>query len=181
MNEVDVLDELDSTWIEEFDILDKEYKDYYREELSFTRCHFIYINKDSEIEKIKETKLFLKNPGVIQKEELMTIIKQNIYFNDIKYRLMSILNFNINFEPIHLKTFLNSTASTIGDSYLHAIQNIDTIRLDKSISIFHDINDLFILFYEKTNKTAGDPITRRLASLNTNKKTKRKLLKETSV
>jgi len=179
MNEI--LEELDSTWIEEFDNLDKEYKDYYREELSFTRCHFIYINKENEIEKITELKLFLKTPGVIQKEELMTIIKQNIYFNNIKYRLMSILNFNINFDPVHLKTFLNSSVSALGDSYLQTIQNIDTIRLDKSISIFHDINDLFILFYEKTNKTAGDPITRRLASLNTNKKTKRKLLKETTL
>jgi hypothetical protein len=44
--------------------------------------------------------------------------------------------------------------------------------------MFHDINDLFILFYPKINSETKNK-TKRFKDVNTNKKTKRKQLKET--
>jgi hypothetical protein len=171
-NEINIIDDLDTSWLEEFDNLDKEYKNYYTEELSFIRFHSIYINSENEIFNIKEDKVLLKTQGILQKEELIGIIKRNICLNEKKYGLMSVLKFNINFEPIQLKSFLKSKKTNIGASYLQSIGHLDAIKLDKSISIFHDINDIFILFNEK-------PLVNRFTCKrmsNANKKTKRNYL-----
>ena len=150
---IDDFEDLDSTWITEFENLDKEYKNYYTEELSFIRIHSIYVNKENNIEKLKEEKIFLKEPGILQKEELLSIIKHNSFFNEIKYSLLSILKFNINLEPIHLKTFLRNKNANVGDKFLTSIKNLDTIKFDKSITLFHDINEVFILFNKKKIKS----------------------------
>ena len=40
----------------------------YTEELSFIRVHSIFVNNNYEIEKIKEEKILIKIPGLLQKE-----------------------------------------------------------------------------------------------------------------
>ena len=52
-------------------------------------------------------------------------------------------------EPIHLKTFLRNKTTNIGDKFLTSIKNLDTIKFDKSITLFHDINEVFLLFNKK--------------------------------
>jgi hypothetical protein len=172
------IDDLDTSWLDEFENLDKEYKDYYTEELLFIRCHFVYINKTGEIEKIREQTIHLSTPGLIKKEELIPMIKHNMVSNDVKYRLLSILKYNINFDPIHLRTFLKTKNDIIGSSFLSQIDNIDTIKLDKSISMFHDINDIFILFHEKETTASHVYHFTKKRHFNTNNKTKRKQFKE---
>jgi hypothetical protein len=182
----DTIEDLDSTWIQQFETLDKEYKNYYSEEISFIRIHSIYIDNDNNIEKVREEKLLLKTNGILQKEELLSIIKHNCFSNEVKYSLLYILKFNINIEPINLKTFLKSKDKNIGSSFLQPVKNIDSIYFDKSIAMFHDINDLIIIFHQKkykicsTNgKSTQDNRTKKIyINSNTKKRTKRKELKE---
>lgn len=148
-NKDDSIEDLDTSWIQDFDKIDNEYKMYYTEELSFIKLNIIYVNIYNEIEKIKEEKILLRNPGMLPKEELLRIIKNNAFLNKIKYSLLSILKFNINLEPTHLKTFLRSKNKSIGDTFLQSIKYLDCIKFDKSITMFHDINDIFIIFYHK--------------------------------
>ena len=167
------IDDLDSTWIQEFEKLDNDYKNYYTENISFLRVHSIYINKQNEIEKVREENIFLKEPGIIQKEELLSIIKHNSFSNEIKYSLLSILKFNINLEPEYLKTFLKSKDKNIGSSFLQSVKHIDSIRFEKSITMFHDINDLIIIFHPKT--ISSDNRTKKVfINSNSKKMTKRK-------
>ena len=147
------IEDLDLSWINEFEKIDNEYKIYYTEELSFIRIHSIYVNNNDEIEKVKEEKILLKNPGILQKEELLSIIKHNSFSNEVKYSLLSILKFNINLEPIHLNTFLRNTNPEIGAQFLQSIKNLDTIKFEKSITMFHDINEILIIFHQKINKS----------------------------
>jgi hypothetical protein len=151
--------------------------------------HSIYVNNSNEIEKIREEKLLLKTPGVLQKEELLSIIKHNSFSNQVKYSLLSILKFNISLEPIHLKTFLRNKNPAIGAPFLQSIKNLDTIKFEKSITMFHDINELLIIFHQKINKpirVSSDltEISNRTKKVfinsNPKKKTKKKELKETT-
>lgn len=178
----DNIEELDSTWIQEFQNLDDEYKNYYTEELSFIRINYVYVNINNEIEKINEEKILLKNTGILQKEELLSIIKHNSFSNNIKYSLLSILKFNINIEPIHLNNFLKNKDINIGSSFLQSIKNIDSIKFDKSISMFHDINNILIIFHQKNlSKDKNYHLNRTkkiFISSNTKKKTKRNEFKE---
>jgi hypothetical protein len=99
-----------------------------------------------------------------------------------------LLKFNLNIEPVHLKTFLKSKNANIGGLFLQSVKNIDTIKFEKSISMFHDINELFIIFHEKIYNTNSN-INHNSSSLsrstkkifihsNANKNTKRKQFKE---
>lgn len=182
------IEDLDISWINEFEKIDNEYKIYYTEELSFIRIHSIYVNNNNDIEKIREEKILLKTNGILQKEELLNIIKHNSFSNEIKYSLLSILKFNINLEPIHLKTFLRNKNPTLGAPFLQSIKNLDTIKFDKSITMFHDINEILIIFHQPNNKSkhfgSDKKQSNRTKKVFTNstpkKKTKRKELKETT-
>ena len=180
------IENLDSSWITEFENLDKDYKNYYTEDLSFIKFHSIYINKNNEIEKLREEKITLKTPGILTKEELVGIIKHNSFSNETKYSLLSILKYNINIEPINLKSFLRYKDKHTNDIFLQSIKNIDTIIFDKSISMFHDINDLIILFHEKiykigVNKALTNNTKKVFINPNPKKKTKRKQFKENDI
>lgn len=184
----DELENIDSSWIEEFENLDKEYKDYYTEELAVINIHCIYVNKLDEIERVLENKLILKTPGIISKEEILGLIKHNMICNEVKYSLLYILKFNINLEPIYLKNFVRSKEPlvNIGNQFIQSIKNIDEIKLDKSISMFHDLNDLLIVFHDKTNLISSTNIsyhnkvkTKKIyLNLNSFKKTKRNIFKD---
>lgn len=178
----DVLEDIDTSWITEFENLDNEYKDYYTEDLSFIKIHYIYVNKENEIVKISEQKILLKVPGMLSKEEIIGLIKHNMVCNNRKYSLLYILKYNINIEPIHLKTFIKSKEmlSNMGSKFLQSMKNIENIKFDKSISMFHDLNDLFIIFYEKAEKLIHNSQGTKKIYINTSslKKTKRNLFKD---
>jgi hypothetical protein len=188
INYNDKIEDLDMEWIKEFEKIDNDYKIYYTEELSFIRIHSIYVNIKNEIEKIREEKILLKTPGILSKEELLSIIKHNSFSNEIKYSLLSILKFNINLEPFNLKTFLRNKNPAIGAPFLQSIKNLDSIKFDKSITMFHDINEVLIIFHQKVKKTINDTnhqdnknFTKKVfINSNTKKKTKKKELKEST-
>jgi hypothetical protein len=182
------IEEVDSSWIDEFEKIDKEYKDYYTEDLTFIKFHCIYINKANEIEKITEEKNLLKTPGILSKEEIISLIKHNVVCNNVKYSLLSILKFNINIDPIYLKTFIKSknSAAENGDNFLQSIKNIDTIKFEKCISMFHDLNDLLIIFYEKDrsknyHNISANSTKKIFINSNSIKKTKRNIFKDTPI
>ncbi len=149
MNDFEVLD-IDSSWLDEYEKIAKDYDMFYAEDLSFIKIHYIYINDENEIEKIKEENVLLKTPGLLTRDNLITIIKSNSIFNFHKYSLLSILKYNINMNPIHLKNFLKTKNPKAGFQFLHSINHIENIKFDKSITFFHDINELIILFHQKS-------------------------------
>jgi hypothetical protein len=150
-NEINDLLDLDTSWIDEFEKSDNEFKSYYAEAVTFINLHCVYINKFNEIIKVHEENVLFRTPGMLTREEVLGLIKRNTSLNNKKYSLLSILKFNVNIEPNNLKTFLRSAAPSlnIGNNYLQSIKNIDAIVFDKTIGLFQDINELLIIFYEK--------------------------------
>lgn len=201
-----VFDELDASWLQEFQKMDKNGVGYYTtENLLFTKVHYIYVNEKQEITNLYEEKYLFKKPNVLLKEDLIGLIKRNTIINNKKYSLFSILKYNINIEPHNLKTFFKGKPPNLnnnGDPYLQSIKNIDDVFFDKSIAMFHDLNDLIIIFLDKgtidkgvTDKGAIDKgaidkhnTTKRVYInhninnssniSNANKKTRRNLFKE---
>jgi hypothetical protein len=179
------IDDLDTSWLDEFDKLDNEYKNYYNEEQLFIRIKFVYININSEIDKIKEEKYFFRTSNKISRDELIGIIKKNALSVNKAYSLLSILKFIINIQPLEIKSFLrnNSHKNNLDRNFLVSIKNIDDIIFEKSISMFHDINELLILFFEKqTQKNASNQNCTKKLFINTNTKkyTRRKQFKATN-
>ena len=166
--ETDDMQELDSKWIEEFELHDKNYESFYTEDITYINFHCIYINQKNDIEKIKEEKLFMKTPNCISREEILEILKKNSITDNKRYMVLSIVKYNIDIGPSDINFFLKPSKNADAD-FLTNIKNIDAIPLEKSISMFQDLNDIFIIFSEITKKKEH----RGNSSNNTNTNTKR--------
>jgi hypothetical protein len=140
---------LDETWINEFEKSDKLYQEFYKDDIYYLTVYFIYVNKNENIEKIKEEIFFMNKPNIISRDEIIGILKRNTFINNIKYSLLSILKYNILLEPLDICNLLSLNNFDTDSEYLSIIKNIDDIYFEKTINMFQDLNNLFIIYYEK--------------------------------
>jgi hypothetical protein len=174
---------LDDDWISNFEKTDCLYKDFYKDDLYYVNLRILYINRGNEIEKLTHEPFLMSKPNHITREEILEILKKNSTDNDKKYTLLSILKYNIILDPQDVTIYLNNENDYGNEkNYLDVVKNIDTITFDKSINMFHDLNDLILIFYEKSQelkKPDANNTTKKiyLRSLIANKKTIRKRYK----
>jgi hypothetical protein len=161
-------DKLDDDWINKFENIDKLYKDFYKEDLYYINLKFIYINSENEIERLKQETFLMTKPNVITQEEIIQLLKKNSIDNKKRYYLLSILKYNINIEPDDINNYLTNK---INNNYLSIIKYIDTINFDKTINMFHDLNDLIFVFYEKIIDIKHNNTKKIYLKNNNNKKT----------
>jgi len=175
-------DKLNDDWINHFEENDKLYRDFYKDNLYHINIDFIYINKDNEIEKIKQDTFLLSEQNSIKRDELIGLLKRNSIDNDKRYTLLSILKYNITLDADDIKNFLlTSDLSVYNEQFLTINKHIDTIVFSKTINMFQDLNHLYFIFYEKTNevdKRDLNNITKKIyLGIIANKKTIRKQYK----
>jgi hypothetical protein len=145
-------DTLDNKWIDEFEQNDKLYEGFYKENNYYVNVHYVYINKNSEIEKIKEHSVYMSKPNYILRDELLGLIKRNSIDCEKRYTLLSILKINITLDPNEIKDFLvEDYIDFYKDKFCSVIKNIDNILFEQTINMFQDLNDIIILFFENSN------------------------------
>jgi hypothetical protein len=172
--------ELNDDWINNFEKTDKLYQDFYKDDLYFVNLKFVYVNRSSEIEKIKMESFLMSKPNYISREEILQILKKSTIDDDKRYTLLSILKYNVTLDADDIKHFLISPEER---NFLITVNNIDTIVFDKTISMLQDLNDLILIFYEKSTelkKPNPNNTTKKIyiRSLSGNKKTIKKRYKD---
>jgi hypothetical protein len=80
--------------------------------------------------------------------------------------LLALLKYNITMDADDIQKYISSDEER---TYLSIIKNIDSVPFDKTISLMHDLNDLILVFYEKSHE---------LKEKNTNNLTKKIYLRE---
>ena len=60
---------LDTTWIDDYEDIEKKYEMFYKENISSMNVIMIYVNHRLEIEKISQRDLELKTYNLISKDE----------------------------------------------------------------------------------------------------------------
>jgi len=147
-------DLLNDDWINEFEKTDQLYQDFYKDNLYYTNIYYLYINKFNEIDKIKHENFLMSSPNCITREEIIGILKRNS-LADIEnrpYSLLSIVKYNVSLDTEEITHFLRCDEEEMEDynnRFLTSVKQIDAIYFEKTIHMLHDLNDLFILFYEK--------------------------------
>jgi hypothetical protein len=177
---MEINEELNDEWINIFEKTDKLYQEFYKDDIYYINLQIIYVNRKNEIDKIKQESYLLSCINYVSREEILGILKRNSINNDKRYSLLSLLKYNITLEPDDIIGFLRSETEY---SFLTSIKNIDAIKLEKSINMFHDLNDVILIFYEKSNElkeSNPNNITKKiyLRSLSLNKKTIKKRYKD---
>lgn len=186
----DNIEIIDTTWINDFEKEENDYLSYYNENITYLKITYIYIDVSSEIKKIKEIKINLSKENYLFKNELIKLIKDNVFLDGSKYSLLLLLKYNITLKPTELKNFLKSNINgNNNNNYLTSITNIEDIIFEKTITMFHDLNSLFVVFYQKPHINSGNHsgsnsginYTRRIFvnNLKQNKKHKKTIKKTT--
>jgi hypothetical protein len=141
-------DKLDTSWIESYENIEKGYEMFYKENINTINITLIYVNRKLEIDKIAQHNLNLKKYNFISKEEILNIIKSNSDIGNIKYKLLSLLTYNIDINHDGLKSFLESDVVGTNDTFLHSLSSMQDVILSPAIQLFHDINSLILVYYE---------------------------------
>jgi hypothetical protein len=167
-------DELNDDWILHFEKNNQLYQDFYKDNVYYTNMDFIYINKENEIEKIKQDTFLMSVENCITRDELIGLLKRNSIDNHKRYSLMSILKYNITLDDADIKPFiLSKNSAEFNEAFLFANKHIDAIQFDKTINMFQDLNNIYFIFYEKT-KTVSCSATKKARLATNHKKTIRK-------
>lgn len=67
---------LDDEWINDFEKTDKLYEDFYKDDSYYINPTAFYINRENEIDKIKNETLLMKSLNIISREEIIQILKK---------------------------------------------------------------------------------------------------------
>ena len=105
-DDISINDELDCSWINEFEKNELEYASFYKEQIEALKINYIYVDKDNVIDNIHQESIIIEN-GKLDREKIIEIIKKNKKKNNIDYKLISILKYNITLEPEHIKDYIN--------------------------------------------------------------------------
>jgi hypothetical protein len=141
-----VEEDLDTSWAEMAEFQDN----YERELMEEIRVFFVYMDAAGALEKItKEVEPVVE--GAILKDRLLQLIQTKRHLphrGGVKYRFMDLLAFTIPLEPGELDEFVKSEARA---DFLKTLPIFDSVAIDPSIFIFHDVNSLFFFFKEVDN------------------------------
>ena len=160
--ELDIDEEDD--WIKKIEEEDNLYNDFYYEKNENVLVYYLYINKKKEIEHIKQNNIFLID-SKIYKEKLMMMIRKNSFFNDMKYSLSNILQYNIDLMPEDVLCYLKKPK----DFTFFNTKSISDIIWKDSISLFQNLNCLYIIYKER-NQKKSDTKKIRIKRFNKTKK-----------
>ena len=138
----------DDDWINELENEDDLYNDFYLEKINNVDLHIIYIDKQNNIEHIKKDKYFFDNQ-TIYKENLLHLLKKNSFYQNTKYKLLSIVQYNIDLLPENVNDYILNNDNY---DFFNIRKTLNNIIWKDSITLFKDINSLYIIYYDKVNK-----------------------------
>lgn len=167
--------ELDADWLINLEREDQKYAEFYKEKVRDIYIFCLYIDQKNQLKFGHKQNYHIHNQ-IIDKDELLYIVKKNINYNSITYKPFSIVKYNFTLDPSNIKNYLDNPSE---HNFLTA-EKINTIKFDDSIKLFSKLNSLYILYYEphnlpNTNKTKKIFINSK--KLKKKRQTKRKALK----
>ena len=143
------LDNLDVSWLENHERMLNIHENYQREYMDTIRICYVYINENSEIDKViseREHLLFINKCKGLTKERVLQIVQNKKILNNIdKYTMDSILLFNVSIEPENIQKYVNSE-NILSEPFLKIYPIVDEIEIPPSIFIFHEINCIYFIF-----------------------------------
>ena len=139
-------DDIETSWIDDFENIDALYNDFYTEEIDSLSVHYLYVNKKSELFHIEKDIIDISN-SVLEKKDLKKILIKNMYLDNKYYRPISIIKYNITIPPKDIDYYIKNSEEF---EFIEPKNSINDINFEESITLFHDINSVYIVFHEQT-------------------------------
>ena len=165
---------MDTSWIEEFEKNDELYSDFYKSEVETIKITYIYVNENNEIVHVNRDSVILANKGVLSKQHLIYLLRTNNKLYTQKYKLLSLLQFNYDYEPNELINSIKDDCQM--DNNLKSHHYINDVIWNPTINFMHDLNSLYVIYYyDKYNKVTANTTRKiRLLTQSDNKKSRKR-------
>ena len=164
------MDDIDESWTQEFRGVEGPYDRFYKEKADSVKLFFMYVNDSQQLVSVKSERIMLDAQNLIKRETLCGTIKSREICDGIRYKLCSLLRFNIDAEPEDALEALEGVEAT---DYMHHESYMDNVHFQDTICTFQDLNSLFFLFREAT-KANRKGASRRIFFKTLARKTRRK-------
>jgi hypothetical protein len=114
--------------------------------LKSIKTYITYINTDNEIEIINQKKLKLNNKNnIVMRSQLIDIIKQSQQKHNVKYKLISVMVYNIHVTPDTLPDYIESPEDFIS---LFTLSRVDSFELRPTLALLKQYNGIYFFFFE---------------------------------
>jgi hypothetical protein len=108
--------------------------------------YLTYINHENEIEIISKKKLYIENKqNTITRTQLVDVIKNCQRRNNVSYKLISIMVYNVNVTPETLSDYIEKPEDFIT---LFILSRVDSFELQSTISLLQEFNAMYFFFLE---------------------------------
>lgn len=161
-NIYDLPNVLDQSYLEEYEKFNKDV------EINKIKIFSLYIT-DNVVNNIETSNILLED-NILSKEKLLYIIKKNQIYNELKFKLVNILKYDLNITVNQFKN-LNNCKDT-SSKYIESLKILDNIKFNSELDIIKNFNCIFLI-YNINNKHNSSNTTKRIF-FNVQKKTKKK-------
>jgi hypothetical protein len=157
----DILDlDIDNSYIEEFEKMEQ----FYKAPLEYVTFHYAYIDNTGSLCTIKKESVLI-NDNTIKNDQLVYAIKKHITYDSHKYKLFSILKYNITIDHNDLLSNLEThNSNNFNSTDLEVISQLRDIHFEDTIKCFHDLNNIFIFYYNPQKITHSNIVNRKNSS-----------------
>jgi hypothetical protein len=147
--------------------------------LNSIKTYITYINTDNEIEIINQKKLKLNNKNnMVMRSQLIDIIKQSQQKHNVKYKLMSVMVYNIHVTPETLPDYIESPEDFIS---LFTLSRVDSFELRPTLALLKQYNGIYFFFFESPRDDTESNVTQnndRAYEYGTNNSTRKIYIKK---
>jgi len=148
----------DTTWIDKLSEAENLYNDFYKEEVLSITIYVLYVNKNNEVAHTQRERCLLQEKNVLSRDTIFSFIKRYQKKGEIKYKLLSLLRYNIGLDPTEINDFLTEDIASdmnLG-RFITSEKYLNDIHYEDTIHMFQDLNALYFIFYEERDKTNKD-------------------------
>lgn len=162
-------DNIDLEYIYDFEKKQQPFMLFYKEKVTNVKINFIYIDLNNEIYNIKSFNETI-NESVIPYERILYLIKNNQINIDQKYKLLSIIKFNIDIDNTEIKNFLVDDNYNDNYNFTFFIKSIDEITFNDTIKFFMRLNSVTFIFKQISQNNENNQDNQNSNQNNTTKK-----------
>jgi hypothetical protein len=128
--------------------------------LNNIKTYITYINTDNEIEIINQKKIYLNNDdNIVKRNQLIEVIKNSQKKHNVKYKLISIMVYNIHVTPESLPNYIENPNDFIS---LYTLNRIESFELQPTLRLLKKYNGIYFFFFECPEQEDGDKINKSL-------------------
>jgi hypothetical protein len=136
--------------------------------LNNIKTYITYINSDNEIDIINQKKICLNNDdNIVTRSQLIEVIKNSQKKHNVKYKLISIMVYNIHVTPESLPNYIENPNDFIS---LYTLNRIESFELQPTLRLLKKYNGIYFFFFECPEQSVDPrtPISKQLSNTDSN-------------